>query len=492
MVRNLAAVVSVGAVTMATANGLLSLGPAAVVINLVIPVVILVAVVHIRNTGRFTGAFIAMIVLIFLIIFPIAFFVSGGVDGPVPYYFFIGVAVTALMLQGLRVYLALGLEISVFVGCMQFSMTHPWSVIRLPESRLADTLPICLATVAVAIALAVHSVYRFYLRTALQLEGSNERLVDAGKNKDAFLAMAAHELKTPMAIMSTHAQEVVHILAAIPEPPPALQLARRDVEIIVSQAESLSAMVSQLLDISRINDGRLVLSLRPLSLAQVIQATMAECAPICAQNGNQLLLARGGAQPRVIGDAARLGRVLVNLIANATRHTQGGTITLSVTKDERFACVSVEDTGEGMSPEAVEAAIKGEGPAAASYKRLPSPPAPNAALERLQADDADQPSPAFPSPPSPAHVANAAVLPSTAPPASLEAADLAIGNDAAGGDQGAAVSLPIPVAAGSMHGGLGLGLRIVRHIVEAHGGAFMLESELGRGTRASFTLPLAP
>jgi signal transduction histidine kinase len=55
-----------------------------------------------------------------------------------------------------------------------------------------------------------------------------------------------------------------------------------------------------------------------------------------------------------------------------------------------------------------------------------------------------------------------------------------------------AVTLPVPVAAGSRHGGLGLGLRIVRHTVQAHGGEFTLESQLGQGTSASFTLPLAP
>jgi signal transduction histidine kinase len=49
----------------------------------------------------------------------------------------------------------------------------------------------------------------------------------------------------------------------------------------------------------------------------------------------------------------------------------------------------------------------------------------------------------------------------------------------------------LPVATGSRHGGLGLGLRIVRHTVTGHGGEFTLVSELGRGTTASFTLPLA-
>ncbi|MDR2379555.1 MAG: hypothetical protein LBD70_09060 [Bifidobacteriaceae bacterium] len=446
LVRNLAAVVSVGAVVMSITNGLQMLGSAAVLVNLLIPVVILLAVVHIRQTGRFSGAFLTMTVLVFLIICPIAFFSTGGIDGAIPYYFFVAVTVTSLMFQGLRFYLAIGLEICVFVGCILFAVIHPEAVVELPEADLEATLPICMFTVIVQIALAVHSVYRFYLRAALDLESSNERLRQAAKNKDAFLAMIAHELKTPMAIMSTHAQEASRILGAQESLSPELSLARRDVEIMMAQAESLSAMVSQLLDLSRIADGRLVLSIRPIDLSEVVQSTLAQCAPICAQNGNELRLAPGGAHPRVLGDASRIERVLVNLIANATRHTQAGSITLSVTKQGPYAKITVEDTGEGMTPQAVTAALTGEGGATASYNRSAAPGPPDAA-QGLSSPDAARPV--------------------------------------------QAVSLPVPVAAGSRHGGLGLGLRIVRHLVEAHGGAFTLESQPGQGTRASFTLPLA-
>jgi signal transduction histidine kinase len=261
-----------------------------------------------------------------------------------------------------------------------------------------------------------------------------------------------------MAIMSTHAQEAGSILAAYGRHSPDLDLVQRDVEIMMNQAESLSAMVTQLLDISRINEGRLILSLRPLSLAEVVQSALAQCAPICAENGNQLRLARGGAHPRVLGDSARLGRVVVNLIANATRHTRNGVITLSVTKEGAFARVTVEDTGEGMSREVLEAALKGEETPGARYTQARS----GAGVTYLGPDSGLSP--------DGVSEVHDAVRP---------------------GLSSAVVSLPVPVAAGSRHGGLGLGLRLVRHIVEAHGGAFTLDSELGRGTHASFTIPLA-
>ncbi|MDR1441399.1 MAG: HAMP domain-containing histidine kinase [Bifidobacteriaceae bacterium] len=434
LVRNLAVVMTVGSVTMSVVNGLLMLGPWAVLINLAIPVFILFAIMRIRRTGQFSGPFMVMIIGIFLVMFPVAFFAVGGIQGPVPYYFFIGVAITALMLQGLQLYLALALELSLFVGCMVFALTHPWAMPDLPPDRLAMSMPICMLTILIEIALVVHSVYRFYLRTALELESSNERLRDTAKNKDAFLALIAHELKTPMAIMSSHAQEALRALSAAPHLSPELSLVQRDAEIMMNQAESLSDMVTQLLDFSRINDGHMVLSLRPIALSEVVQSTMAECVPICAVNHNRLQMARGGAYPQVMGDAARLSRALVNLIANATRHTHNGAITISLTKEGTFARVAVEDTGEGMSPEAVAAAMSGDGATAASY---------------AQVDDESE------------------------------------------SESGTTVSLPVPVAAGSRHGGLGLGLRIVRHIVEAHGGAFSLESELGKGTRTTFTVPLA-
>ncbi|MDR1186252.1 MAG: HAMP domain-containing histidine kinase [Bifidobacteriaceae bacterium] len=454
LVRNLAVAITVGAVLMSIVNGFLSLAPAPVLVNLVIPLFVLLAVMIIRRTGTFTFPFLIIIVCIFLVIYPIAFFATGGLEGTMPYYYFIAVAVTALMLQGLRLYLALALEIVVFVGCMVFSINHPEAVASFDEVNLERSLPVCLLTIVIEIALVVHSVYRFYLRTALELESSNERLREAAKNKDAFLALIAHELKTPMAIMSSHAQESARILSKLPDRSPELDQVQLDVEIMMNQAESLSDMVTQLLDISRINDGRLVLSIRPLALSEVVQSTLAQCAPICAENGNQLRLARGGAHPQVKGDSARLGRVLVNLIANATRHTHNGTITLSVVKEDGFARVTVADTGEGISPEALEAVRKGEGTTVASYPVAPTAPMSDAAG------------------------------PGSGPSARSSPGQL---DD----ELADAVSLPVPVAAGSRHGGLGLGLRIVRHIVEAHGGVFELESELGQGTRASFTLPLA-
>jgi signal transduction histidine kinase len=480
LVRNLAAVISVGAVIMSVTNGVLNLGPLPVLINLAIPIFILAAVMRIQRTGRFTGAFLLMIVCIILILFPVAFFAIGGVAGPVPYYFLIGIAVTALMLQGLRFYLAVGLELVVFVGCMWFALAQPWSVVTLPMEQLERTAPICLLTIAVQIALVVHSIYRFYLRTALQLENSNERLREAAKNKDAFLAMAAHELKTPMAIMSTHAQEASRILASLPDPSPASRLVQRDVEIMMNQAESLSAMVTQLLDISRINEGRLTMSIKPIALAEVVQEALAECAPLCAQNGNLLRLARGGAHPTVLGDGARLERVLINLIANATRHTKGGEIILSVSTEGPFARITVEDTGEGMTSESLAAALAGDLPSAPSYAGV-------RAVRPLAAAEG-QPGTL----PDPAQVlAGDSPLPDAADPATAQSPTAASGSPGGGAGQAVGVSWPVPVAAGSRHGGLGLGLRIVRHTVEAHGGVFTLKSELGQGTKASFTIPLA-
>ncbi|MDR3107150.1 MAG: HAMP domain-containing histidine kinase [Bifidobacteriaceae bacterium] len=461
LVRNLAVVISVSCVLMSIVDGLLMLGPAPVLINLGIPVFVLAGILLIRRSGRFLGAFLFIIVGVFLTLLPFGFFIAGGPAGSFPYYFLIGVAVTALMLQGLRLYLALTLEIAAFVGCVQYGVDHPGSFLALPAEGLERSLPACLLLIAVEIALVVHSVYRFYLRTALELARCNGRLAQAARHKDAFLATAAHELKTPMAIMSSHAQEARRLLGGLGQPSDELVLARRDLETIMNQAESLSAMVSQLLDLSRADEGHLVLTLHPVALAEVLQTTLAECAPLCAENGNTLQLARGGAYPRVMADPARLGRVLINLIANATRHTRGGAITISVVRREAVACVSVEDTGEGMTSEALETVLRDDGSTVAPLD-------------------------------------NGRLRPALDPEQRLAAA--LVGGDSGGrasradsaSQSAELVSPPIPTAGGSRHGGLGLGLRLVRHIVEAHGGEFTLASEPGKGTRASFTLPLAP
>jgi signal transduction histidine kinase len=412
-----------------------------------IPVAALASVLYIRTKRVFVGTFMTLIVVVFLLVFPVGYLATGGSAGVMPYYFLAAVALTALMVQGARFYIAIALELVLYGGCMLFSITHPKILVQLPEHAAVElSQPVGLICVAIVISVTVYSVSRLHLRVALELDRSNNLLKLSDQNKDAFFAMLSHELKTPVTVMSTHAQEAAQILANTDQPSPELELAHRDMDIIVRQGEVLSQMVTQLLDVTRINEGRLAFDRRPISLASVVQEAMADMAPLTAENGNVLRLKAGGAQPTVIGDPKRLNRALTNLISNASRHTTKGVITLAVSKEPGFARVTVEDTGEGISEAHLREIMSSSARAA---RRTPWP------------------------------------APSRSGRASLPDAAL-------DGSTPGEPPIELPTAAGSKHGGLGLGLRIVRYTIARHGGHFSLSSELGQGTTATFTVPLAP
>ncbi len=161
--------------------------------------------------------------------------------------------------------------------------------------------------------------------------------------KTEFLANIAHELKTPLTVISGYAQESGK--AAHGD----LKM-ERSMKLISSEAERLGLMVSQILDASRVDEGRMSFDIRPCSLTGIVQDTISTFYPVFSKGNNRLTLARDCANPTVLCDPSRVTQVLVNLIANAARHTRDGKIEIALSEKDGFAEVSVADTGAGIPP----------------------------------------------------------------------------------------------------------------------------------------------
>ncbi len=162
--------------------------------------------------------------------------------------------------------------------------------------------------------------------------------------KTEFLANISHELKTPLTVISGYAQENEKKSADAPD-------IAHSMKLISSEADRLALMVSQVLDVTRIDEGRMSFDVCPCSLSRIVQDTLSTYYPAFRKNNNQLTVARNAADPVVLCDAARVSQVLVNLISNASRHTHDGTINIAIAQTGVVAEVSVSDTGEGIAPE---------------------------------------------------------------------------------------------------------------------------------------------
>ncbi len=166
----------------------------------------------------------------------------------------------------------------------------------------------------------------------------------ASKAKDEFLAMLGHELRNPLAAISTAA----HLLER--QRDELKPLHANAVAIVTRQARHLARMTDDLLDAGRIVLGKIALDRAPMDLAHSVQAAMA-----ALRSGGQLeghVVSVEAAPAWIIGDATRIEQVTLNLVTNAVKYTpQGGAIRVEVFRDGADAVLRVCDAGLGLDAE---------------------------------------------------------------------------------------------------------------------------------------------
>lgn len=179
------------------------------------------------------------------------------------------------------------------------------------------------------------------------LRHRSDSLEREDRNKDAFLATLAHELRNPLGAIAN----AVEILADESAFPPASAGARA-LGILHRQVEQAVRLADDLLDLERIRHGKLEIALRPIRLDAVVERALEAARGKLDEAGIEL---RAGelAPAWVRGDEARLAQVFANLLANACRHTpRGGRVTVELAVAPGEVRVDVRDTGSGM-PRAV-------------------------------------------------------------------------------------------------------------------------------------------
>ena len=172
----------------------------------------------------------------------------------------------------------------------------------------------------------------------------------ADQRKDEFLAMLAHELRNPMAILhSTLA------LLNQPDGPPQGFALGQALTLMGREVAHLNRLVDDLLEVSRISQGKIELRLEPVDLVQLVQQSLAATHAEFGARG-QILLSELSHQPLwVRGDATRLTQIVRNLLTNANKYTpQGGLIQVRLQRHEGHVILQVKDTGIGLSADQLE------------------------------------------------------------------------------------------------------------------------------------------
>ena len=177
-------------------------------------------------------------------------------------------------------------------------------------------------------------------------------LREADRRKDEFLAMLAHELRNPLAPISS-AADLLSAYAA-----DASKVTQASA-VISRQVHHMKRLIEDLLDVSRVTRGLVRLEKKACDMSEVVALAVEQARPFVEAHEHHISVQLPQERPVVLGDQARLVQVVVNLLNNAVKYTpDGGHIIVRLDVDERHIACSVIDNGIGMSAEFIERAFE--------------------------------------------------------------------------------------------------------------------------------------
>ncbi len=293
------------------------------------------------------------------------------------------------------------------------------SVPMLREERVIGTVVVVRKTPGAFSERHVNLLTTFANQTTIAIENARlyrdvtdkgRMLEEANRHKSQFLANMSHELRTPMNAIIGFSEILLD---------PSLQVSEAEraqfLTDILTSGKHLLNLINEVLDLSKIEAGRMELNIAPADLGEILEAIQSTARPLAAKKNIELQF---GSDPGIASlalDSARIKQVLLNLVGNAVKFTPGGgrvSVTTRLDGGSESVEISVTDTGPGIPPE--------------EHERI--------FLEFQQAKTSRD------------------------------------------------VAKPE---------GTGLGLALAKRFVEMHGGRIWVESEIGRGSTFTFTLPLA-
>ena len=167
---------------------------------------------------------------------------------------------------------------------------------------------------------------------------------EADRRKDEFLAMLAHELRNPLAAIGNAAQLLGKLV-----PEEGLEWAR---DVVQRQVKHLARLIDDLLDVSRISQGKIGLRKEPLDLSPIVASAVEAVRPLLEERKHELSVSLADGGLRLEADPMRIEQILVNLLTNAAKYTDaGGRISLTSRRQGADLVIKVRDTGVGITPE---------------------------------------------------------------------------------------------------------------------------------------------
>ena len=183
-----------------------------------------------------------------------------------------------------------------------------------------------------------------------EIQDKSRQLAEASQHKSQFLANMSHELRTPL-------NAIIGVTEMLREDAEALKQDLEPLDRVLGAGRHLLALINDILDLSKIEAGRMELHLESFALAPLIDGVIKTIEPLAAKNGNQVAVHCDAAIGTMHADQMRLRQALLNLMSNANKFTEQGTITIDAWHDGKngrdWITLAVADTGIGMTAEQI-------------------------------------------------------------------------------------------------------------------------------------------
>ena len=241
-------------------------------------------------------------------------------------------------------YLRAGFRALLALPMGSTSTSHVMVVYRRAPGPLEDRTVELLTTLAHQSRVAIDNARLFR-----ELEDKSRQLAAASRHKSDFLANVSHELRTPMnAILGFNEMILDHIYGDVPE-----DLRRPLMDIQVS-GRHLLRLINDVLDLSKIEAGRMDLALGEYSVLDTVAAVRAALGSLAAEKGLELVVSVPEEIPLAYGDGKRITQCLMNYVGNALKFTRQGQVKVAVEQLDDVLRFSVADTGIGIPKERID------------------------------------------------------------------------------------------------------------------------------------------
>ncbi len=238
-----------------------------------------------------------------------------------------------------------------------------WPFIGLNGNRKSIELSATLVRAASGQPVGFRGIFRDVTerkRAEEELQQAKRVAEEASQAKGAFLATVSHELRTPLTSVLGFAKLIKRRMGETVRPglatadhkvQRALAQVTDNVDIIVTEGERLTTLINDVLDLAKIESGRVEWHMRTVAVGEIIERAAAATASLSGAKGLAVRTEIAETLPTVIGDPDRLIQVMINLLSNAIKFTEQGAITCRAHRVGGAIEVSVTDTGSGVAPE---------------------------------------------------------------------------------------------------------------------------------------------